>query len=346
MQNEITTPKELLDVRGHITEEGYARLPHWRYRRRAVKAPWWRVKEWDYYAVINQESGFGVTITTSDLGYAGLFALCLLDLKEGRWEQVDTLTVMPAGRTGFAETADEDNRILFRDKKLLLDLQRQGDKRVLKFASEAFSSFCDGPVSGEVELYQPPHKPRMAIATSWQEKRTAFYYNQKINCMPATGVVKSGSREERFEPTTSFGVLDWGRGHWTYKNRWFWASASAALPGGVPFGFNLGYGFSDRSPASENMLFYHGIPHKLGDLVFHFDERDYMKPWEMKDSEGRVDLQFTPRLDRYGNTDLLIIKSLQHQVFGYYHGTVVLDDGSKVIIENIPGFAKDVYNRW
>lgn len=346
MQNEITTPEELLDQRGHIIREGYATLPHWRYRRSAVKAPWWRIKEWDYYAVINQESGFGITITTSDLGYAGLFALCIVDLTKGEWEQVDTLTVMPAGRTGFAERADEDNRILFRDKKLFLDLERQGDKRILKFASEAFSTISDGPVSGEVELHQPSRKPRMVIATSWKEKRSAFYYNQKINCMPATGRVQLGNREERFEPTKSFGVLDWGRGNWTYRNRWFWASASAALPGGIPFGFNLGYGFSDRSPASENMLFYNGIPHKLGDVVFYFDESDYMKIWEMKDDQGRLELRFTPRLDRFANTNLLIIQSLQHQVFGHYNGHVLLDDGNKVELQQIPGFAEDVYNRW
>jgi hypothetical protein len=345
MQNEIKTPRELLDETGRINGEGYAVLPHWRYRRSRVRAPWWRVKEWDYYAVLDQDSGFGVTITASDLGYVGLFALCLVDLASGRWEQVDTLTVMPAGRTGFAETADGDNRVRFRDNKLYLELIRDGERRILRFASEAFRRLSDGAVSGEISLRQPSGKPRMAIATSWKVNRRAFYYNQKINCMPAEGYVRIGSVEHPFSSPGSFGTLDWGRGNWTYRNRWYWASASGMLEG-VPFGFNLGYGFSDRSPASENMLFFNNLPHKLEDVEFRMDCSDYMKPWLFTSSDGRFEAEFTPALDRRSRTDLLLIKSVQHQCFGHFSGTAVLDDGSRLNFDRLPGFAEDVYNRW
>ncbi len=69
---------------------------------------------------------------------------------------------------------------------------------------------------------------------------------------------------------SAFGTLDWGRGNWTYKNRWYWGSASSLLDG-EPIGWNLGYGFSDRTPATENMIFYQGTAHKLDEVTFHMD---------------------------------------------------------------------------
>ncbi|MFR1035019.1 MAG: DUF2804 family protein [Acutalibacteraceae bacterium] len=32
-------------------------------------------------------------------------------------------------------------------------------------------------------------------------------------------------KEYVFHPETDFGTLDWGRGVWTYDNRWYWGSA-------------------------------------------------------------------------------------------------------------------------
>ena len=366
MQTEVSREMELLQEDGRITQEGYARRPVWRYRRGAVRAPWWRIKEWDYYAVIDQERGAGVTITFSDLGYAGLMALCFVDVKHGLFRQVDTLKPLTRGKLGLAEEADTPHVLEYADKTLWLRLERAGDQRRLSFSdggSGAAGAAAHGSTSsagtgvkagsgarleGEIVLRQPAEQERMAIATSWAKKRTAFYYNQKINCMPAEGWMRAEGDEYRFAPETSFGVLDWGRGRWTYRNRWYWASASG-LVDGVPFGFNLGYGFTDRSPASENMLFYGGKSlraHKLEDVSFEFDAEDYLKPWKVHSSDGRLEMLFEPTVNRAGRFNMLLIESDQKQVFGYYSGRAVLDDGRTLEFSGLAGFAEDVFNRW
>ncbi|HPZ16407.1 MAG TPA: DUF2804 family protein, partial [Sphaerochaeta sp.] len=73
---------------------------------------------------------------------------------------------------------------------------------------------------------------------------------------------------------------------------------------------------------------------------------DLMKPWIMKDREGRLDLTFTPIVDRSTLTNVLLIKSVQHQLFGAFSGTVTLDDGTAVTLDGAIGFAEEVYNRW
>jgi hypothetical protein len=194
-------------------------------------------------------------------------------------------------------------------------------------------------------LTQPVGLESINIATSWAENRRAFYYNRKINCMPAKGSFCIGSATYTLDAQRDFGALDWGRGNWTYKNRWFWGSASGWHDGHA-LGWNIGYGFSDRSPASENTLFWDGVAHKLAEVQFHYDPRNYLEPWRFTSSDGRFEMQFAPLLDRTSHTHLGLIRSEQHQVFGHYSGTVVLDSGQRLQVPRMLGFAEDVLNWW
>ncbi len=368
-QTEITEPRDLLDERGRITREGWARYPYWRYDRNQIRASALRIKEWDYYAIIADRrdeadgerktdsaggadrrdrpnhSSFGLTITMSDLGYAGLFAVCFLDFQRRYCHQVGTSRVMPLGRTGFPSDP-EDGTVTYRDRTLELVVAGGRGERTITFKAPGLrDGRGEEGLQGEIRLEQPPELESMTIATSWAEKRTAFYYNRKINCMPASGGFTIGGNRYEYSRSSDFGTLDWGRGVWTYRNRWYWGSASGNLEG-VPFGFNIGYGFSDRSPASENTLFYRGRAHKIGEVTFHYDPADYLKPWRFTSSDTRLEMSFQPILDRTSETNLGIIRSSQHQVFGRFSGTAVLDDGTRLAVKDLLGFAEDVYNRW
>ena len=51
-------------------------------------------------------------------------------------------------------------------------------------------------------------------------------------------------------------------------------------------------------------------------------------------------------LDRASCTDVKLIKSDQHQVFGLFTGKAVLDDGTVIEVCDFPGFAEKVENKW
>ncbi|MFP4231627.1 MAG: DUF2804 domain-containing protein, partial [Spirochaetaceae bacterium] len=199
--------------------------------------------------------------------------------------------------------------------------------------------------AAEVTLFQPPDQERMVIATHWPGELQAFYYNQKINCMPAEGHLDIGAERREFHQAHTFATLDWGRGRWTYRNHWYWASASGTCEG-TAVGINLGYGFSDRSPATENMLFYDYRAHKLGDVGMERDPERILEPWRITDADGRLELRFRPRLNRHADFNLVLARSRQDQVFGYFDGRAVLDDGTPLYLQALPGFVEDVYNRW
>ncbi len=57
-------------------------------------------------------------------------------------------------------------------------------------------------------------------------------------------------------------------------------------------------------------------------------------------------MTFEPIVDRAATFDLKLLRSVQHQVFGRLTGHVVLDDGSRLEVHDLLGFAEEVQNRW
>ena len=345
MQRETTAPCDLLDDAGRIIQEGWARRPFWRYDRSRVRASRFRIKEWDYYAVISPRERAGVTVTYSDLGYAGLYALCWVDLAAGVVAQYDVVVPFTLHRSGLSADPDHADLHLTRRDLTLHLTASEGVRRLTVAAPNLTLPDGSQGVTAEISLDQPSALESMNIATSWAENRRAFYYNRKINCMPASGTISAGRRHVELDADEAMGTLDWGRGRWTYDNTWYWASFSGRADG-VAVGCNLGYGFSDRSPATENTILHGSTIHKLGEVSFLFDPGDLLRSWRFVDDAGRLDLTMEPAVDREGDFNLGIIASRQHQVFGWFSGRLVLDDGSEVFLDAVPGFAEEVKNRW
>ena len=340
MQHEILSSAPLLDAGGDIREAGFARRMLPVYRRCDVKASPLRLKEWDYYLVSNGR--FALALTIADNGYMGLDSISLLDLEE-KWEITKSpMSILPLGRTGLPERSSAGVSA-HRGPAHRLSFSVVNGRRTLIAEMKDFGPL--GALSAEIVLSDEPEES-MVICTPFQKSRH-FYYNQKINCMRATGTVAYGDRTYRFTPDESFAVLDWGRGVWTYHNTWYWGSASYHV-NGVPFGWNIGYGFGDTSAATENMLFYNGKAHKLNNITFHIpgDEKDFLSPWTFSSDDGRFSMDFIPTLDRASCTDFKILKSDQHQVFGRFSGEAVLDDGTVIEVKDFPGFAEKVENKW
>ncbi len=343
MQHEITQRIPLLDGEGNLTQAGFARRLLPVYDRKKVRGGLTRLKEWDYYYIGNDR--FGLALTIADNSYMGLDSISFLSFEGEPWEVTKSpMSALPMGRTGLPSTSAAGITASSGKKHAILFQVGEGKRQL----TAHMDGFKDGrPLDAQVTLTGEPEES-MVICTPF-EKKAHFYYNQKINCMRASGVVRIGEEEYRFTPEDSFAVLDWGRGVWTYHNTWYWGSASG-LAEGADFGFNIGYGFGDTSAATENMLFYRGRAHKLSQVNFGIPMKDgredYMKPWRFTSDDGRFKMDFVPVIDRASCTDVKLIKSDQHQVFGRFSGTAVLDGGDRLEVRDLFGFAEKVENKW
>lgn len=341
MQHEITEVIPLLDSQGNLTQAGYAKKLLPRYSRDMIKVNKSRIKEWDYYLISNGR--FALALTVADNGYMGLDSISLLNFEEG-WEITSSpMCFMPMGSLKMPVSSAVGD-VQHSGAKHSISYKNDGSgKRILTARMSNFGP--SGLLCAEIELSDEPEES-MVICTPF-EKAGHFYFNQKINCMRAKGQVYYDGRCYNFDPADSFAVLDWGRGVWTYHNTWYWGSASYHVDG-VPFGWNIGYGFGDTSAATENMLFYNGKAHKLSQVKFNIpgDEKDFLSPWTFTSDDGRFEMDFVPQLDRASCTDIKFIKSDQHQVFGLFTGKAVLDDGKVIEVRDFPGFAEKVENKW
>ncbi|MBR4334425.1 MAG: DUF2804 domain-containing protein [Clostridia bacterium] len=346
MQHGIITPGPLHDEQGLLTETGYATSLIKQYDRNRVKASRLRIKEWDYYCIVSD--CYALALTIADNGYMYMDSVSLLDFSENA-QATKSVILPPFGKRSLPATSEKGD-IHVSGKGYEMTFENDGKRRRLYGHMDHFPTGKpeDETLLFDVTLTQPP-RDSMVIVTPFAEKPTAFYYNQKINCLRAEGKVVHGEKEYLFAPAHSFAVLDWGRGVWTYDNTWYWGSASG-LADGISFGFNIGYGFGDTSAASENMLFYDGTAHKLSQVRFEIPlkdgKEDYLSPWKFTSDDGRFEMDFAPLMDRSALIDLKLLCSDQHQVFGRFTGKAVLDDGREIQVRNLTGFAEKVHNKW
>ena len=338
----MLTKGPLLDENGNLIEAGYAFDLVRDYDRKAIKGLKSRIKEWDYYFIRDDE--YGIALTIDDNSYMGMASISVLDFKNKKDNTKSIIRWLTFGSVGFPSSS-KDGDVFMEGKNYSMYFGNKNGQRHLvchmKNLIKGKDFDCD------VYLEKTTDKS-MVIATPF-EKKKHFYYNQKINLLRGRGLFSLGDLRHQFKKKDTVGVLDWGRGIWTYSNTWYWSSLNAVINGHY-IGFNLGYGFGDTSAASENMFFYDQEAFKLEDVSFNIpkDEKGkhlFKDEWTFTSKSGDIDLKFKPIIDRYSNTNALIIQSNQHQVFGYFSGKIKTKE-KEFEIDNLLGFAEMVKNRW
>lgn len=343
MQRMLKGPGPLLDAQGNLTDIGWARQPLLDcnlektrfYRLRFIQ--WLRIKRWDYYAVTTPTHFFSFTI--SDVGYLGSIFAYVIDFNSGSYHE-ETLTIPLARGVQLPRNSSKGDSH-FENKSASLHFSRERGSHKL---AVRWPNFDAGPLNADLRLSLAPTHESMVIVIPIRGRR--FYYNRKINCLPVSGWVESQGQHYEITPATCLGNLDWGRGVWEYNSFWVWASASGFLPDRRTIGLNLGFGFGDTSAAGENAFILDGKIHKLEDVKFSYDSKEFMKPWHMTANDGRLDLEFTPFFERVAKTDAKVLSSEVHQMFGRYTGQVISDSGEKIDIENLIGFAEEHHAKW
>jgi hypothetical protein len=335
-QHKIETRHPILDASGHLVEAGYSTQPMLDYHPNMIKAPKWRIKEWDYYFVGNEQ--YGVALTLADNRYMGVCGLIFFDFEKKSKYDYTNFFFFPFGKLNMPNRSLE-NEIKYAHKGTELYFIYHPDHTQLK--GKAIDKKGNVLLDVDLRLFEE-NEDSMVIATPFKKKK-AFYYNQKINHLRAEGSLTH--LDQFFDLTDNYGVLDWGRGVWTYNNTWYWSSASGVTKDHHTLGFNLGYGFGDTSQASENMVFYDGKGYKTEDIVFDIPE-NITDPWTFRSNDDSVALIFTPIYDNRTKVNYVILGQDAHQVFGIFEGYVNLEGVGHVKVDHLFGFAERVRNRW
>jgi hypothetical protein len=330
-----------LNEDGSLIQRGWARKPLLKYNKENIGKGWSRVKEWDHYSILNKEFGFQLTI--GDIGYLTQMSYVWLDFTK---KERNTHSIMKFfTKSKILPTSSlEDSYIKFPTEKFRATIEKKADERILTIED---STFLEKGINGSITLEDNPKMDNTVVVTGYGPKKPKlFYYNHKINFMPAKGAIKLGDKSYYFEPDSSFGLMDWGRGIWPYKTHWLWGSA-CGLVDGKPLAFNIGYGFGDLSTHTENIVFYDGKAHKMDEVTFHHkNDRDPTQPWKFTSNDNRLNLNLKPLIPYREKLNFGLIYLNSSLLHGFYSGEIVLDTGEKIHVKDMLGHAEDIYWRW
>ena len=329
MNHEIKKKTKLLKSNGHLNEAGYATRMNFIYNKEQAKAGPMPLKEWNFYQF--HYDHYALQLTLGHLTYIGQMAVTLIDLNTGEKWGYSTLKPL------FTPKLDLDPELPsvceYKNDEAHLIYRVTEHKRKLAFKGN------DMEVSLVIE--NDPKNEKMVIATPFA-KPTQFYLNYKENYYCANGTILFGNKKVDFVNAT--GLLDWGRGVWPYSHEWYWGSLTSHIDG-IPFGFNIGWGFGDTRHATENMYFYNKKAYKIGRLIGEWDDNDLMAVKHYHDKEKKLTLTFTPTYDNYTCNEFVVVDTHCHQVYGHFSGTIETVDGPKSF-ENVLGFIEHAINRW
>lgn len=338
MSNKITEPSNLFNDEGILVQEGWATKPIIKYNREKVLAKWYRLKEWDNYVINHPKYNFSVTI--ADVGYLGMNSFELVDYEEQKVYSDGVQKFFTKGTMNLPLSSEEGD-IEIHDEKFDLLISRLKDKRIIKFD---FPTFAEKGLKGDLTMYQDPSRDSI-VKVNRYEKRKLFYYSDKVVWMPVEGIVEFGGRKYEFNKNECYTRLDWGRGVWPYKINWYWGAAAGRTQDGHDIWFSHGHSYEDPSLHDKNMVGYDGKGHKLGPIKFIIPENP-MDPWKFTSEDGRFEMTMLPIMHNPSKMNFVIFNSKSSLVYGLYTGDVILDDGTKVHVENLLGHAEAIKWKW
>lgn len=343
---ELTEPVDLCLPDGTLNPAavGWSRRP----LHRANLRGWGRTKRWEYWCVTTPTHL--IALTVSDLDFMRLHALHFLEFG-GR--EVTRAALRPPSRTpGLPEVIA--GSVPGRD--VAVGPERPGRWRLrIEIGAAAGGTRLrartvtnDGlPLEADLTVGLPDGHETLSVVVPWSDRR--FQYTSKHVARPASGTVRIGSRVYEFGTADSeaWGTLDHGRGRWPRSATWNWGAAAGHTDGHL-VGLQFGGKWTAGTGTTENALCVDGRLTRLGrELAWSYDRRDFLRPWTIRTPDSdQVEVTFTPFHDHRARVDVGLLATRTDQCFGHYTGAIRADDGQRITVDGLLGWAEEVRMRW
>jgi hypothetical protein len=327
-EREITEPVDLCTADGTLNPNavGWTRSALHRTNLRG----WGRNKRFEYWAITTPDHIVALNISHHD--YRANVSVSVLDratfaeVKQGgnRWFPArgglrDPLSREPAeARKGdvFVRLAANDEGTVLRARSPRIDV--------------------------DLQVLEEPGHESMGVVVPWSTR--TFQYTKKDNCLRVRGSFTLDGERYLVSPETSFATHDRGRGRWPYFTTWNWGSGTGTS-GGAQIGLQLGGKWTDGTGSTENWIRIDGRLHKISDeLIWRYDMNDWLAPWSIRGDH--VSLVFHPVGHARQRFNRLIVVNRADSCYGTYRGSVRLDDGTRVDIDDVEGHVEHVVRRW
>jgi len=307
-----------------------------------VPAFWkkFRLKEWQHFGIITPTHYFGMVIF--DAKFMGVSFFYAYDrIANKRFEHGAQLPGKAARVAGqvyndSCEFKKKGYRLYFENRlkegfhKVIIDIDGKRDLPAVK---------------GEIKIFEDLNTIEPLVQVS---PVTPFrpFYTHKV-AAPAEGSIKLGAKEIVIDRKRDIALLDEQKTYYPYSSFWKWSTAAGYNEYGELLAFNLCQNMiTDDEDYNENCMWVNGKIYCLKAARFKFDTKDLMHPWEMKTTDGYMDLLFTPSGERAEKISVGLIESNFHQPFGLYNGRFKDENNRMYPITNFFGLAEHHVTRY
>lgn len=304
---------------------------------------WWknfRLKEWQHFGMVTPSHYFGMVIF--DAKFMGVSFFYAYDRMENkRFEH----SVQLPGRSSrvaaqvyddFCELKKSGYHLRFENKlkdgfhKIIVDIK--GRKNI-------------PAVQGEIKIFEDLKSIEPLVQVS---PVTPFrpFYTHKV-AAPAEGVIRLGDKEIKIDRKQDVALMDEQKTYYPYVSFWKWATAAGYNEYDELMAFNICQNMiTDDEDYNENCMWVDGRIYCLKDAHFKFDEHNTLRPWEVKTTDGKLDLFFVPSGQRAERISVGLIVSDFHQPFGLYNGRFKDENNRIYPITNFFGLAEHHVTRY
>ncbi|GMO22984.1 MAG: DUF2804 domain-containing protein [Termitinemataceae bacterium] len=335
-QIEFEDSVPVLDDLGKPTNFGWSRNPVFKYDESLIWTPRRGITESERYFIFNSTHLFVFEVYDCGLlGYIRAIALSLLDKKIAF--KTDKIR-FPMGTLKLMHHESEKKSLHIKRKETAMDfIIMDSENKIIKVDVPDIRH--NVRLRGEVVLSSPAGAMSITTNSPWRNQRNCF---QLLSCSPwlqTEGVMQFENKSFLFAAKNSYGIYESSIIARPTQDVHFWAAGSG-LCEDKHVSFNVGYGLSDSSRGSENAIFVQGKLHKLDIVTFKIPPMNWMQAWTFTANDGRLEMNFKP-VQLFTNKLYMFVFSLRVvQVFGFFSGKFILDDGSELKFKNITGIAE------
>ncbi len=123
------TKGQLLDENGELSQAGYAFSLIKEYNRKQIKGLKWRIKEWDYYAILKDD--YGIALTVADNSYMSLVSVSFLDFVNKKYVTKSHIDWLTFGKLNLPQSS-KIGGINYQKKDYLFSFTNNGTYRTIK----------------------------------------------------------------------------------------------------------------------------------------------------------------------------------------------------------------------
>jgi hypothetical protein len=298
-----------------------------------------RLKEWQHFGIVTPTHYFGFVIF--DAKFTGLSFFYVYDrLKNIRFEH----TRQGIGHSIKVAGQVYDDVCWFDAKGYHLRFKNKLDQGFHRILIDIDGHQDCLAVKGDITIHEDLDAIEPLVQLSPITAAKPFYTHKAA--VPASGEIMLGSQEIVLQRETSIALIDEQKTYYPYFSFWKWATAAGYNDNGKLLAFNLCQNMiADDEDFNENCVWLDGKIYCLKGAQFEF--QNVMHPWNMKTTDDRLDLMFSPIDERAQKISIGgLLKSDFHQPFGLYNGAFRDDQGVRYSIKDYFGLAEHHITRY